>query len=33
MAMSDGSIVYNGKDVAGPKDVLAVLKAAWKGSL
>lgn len=32
MAMYDGSIVYNGREVNDPVDVLAVLKAAWAGA-
>jgi aldehyde dehydrogenase (NAD+) len=31
LALSDGSIVYNGREVAGPEEVLAVLEAAWRG--
>lgn len=32
MAMYDGSIVYNGKEISDPADVLGVLKAAWSGT-
>jgi alcohol dehydrogenase class IV len=32
MAMYDGSIVYNGREITDPTDVLGVLKAAWSGS-
>ena len=31
MALSDGAIIYNGKPVFDPEEVLPVLRKAWAG--